>query len=68
MAFTIIERSAGGQITVVNTDQITYLRQDAYGTAIHFTSGEHINSPMEMDPLLETLQGRTPETLLIKQA
>jgi DNA-binding LytR/AlgR family response regulator len=68
MAFTIIERSAGGQITVVNTDQITYLRQDAYGTAIHFTSGEHINSPMEMDALLETLQGRTPETLLIKQA
>jgi hypothetical protein len=68
MAFTIIERSAGGQITVVNTDQITYLRQDAYGTAIHFTSCGHINSPMEMDALLETLQGRTPETLLIKQA
>lgn len=67
MAFTIIERSVGGQVTVINTDQITYLRQDSYGTSIHFASGEHVNCPMEMDALLETLQGRTPETLLIKQ-
>ena len=67
MALAIIERSVSGQITVINTDQITYLRQDSYGTSIHFTSGEHINCPMEMDDLLETLNGRTPETLLIKQ-
>jgi DNA-binding LytR/AlgR family response regulator len=67
MALAVIERSIGGQITVINTDQITYLRQDAYGTSIHFTSGEHVNCPMEMDDLLETLNGRTPETLLIKQ-
>lgn len=68
MAFTIIERSVGGQVTVINTDQITYLRQDAYGTSIHFTSGEHVNCPMEMDTLLETLKGNAPETLLIRQS
>jgi DNA-binding LytR/AlgR family response regulator len=67
MALAIIERTAGGQITVINTDQITYLRQDAYGTSIHFTSGEHVNCPMEMDALLQTLEGKTPEMLLIKQ-
>lgn len=67
MGLAIIERSASGQMTVINTDQITYLRQDAYGTSIHFTSGEHVNCPMELDDLLKTLEGRSPEALLIKQ-
>ena len=71
MTLAIIERNPNGQVTVVNTDQITYLRQDAYGTSIHFTSGEHVNCPMDMDALLETLAGRSiqpdAETLLIKE-
>jgi hypothetical protein len=70
MAFAIIERSHVGQVTVVNTDQITYLRQDSYGTTIHFASGEHVNSPLEMDALLARLTGEAPdssESLLIKQ-
>jgi hypothetical protein len=71
MSLAIIERSPSGQITVVNTDQITYLRQDAYGTSIHFTSGEHVNCPMEMDALLEMLAGNAApakaETLLIRE-
>jgi hypothetical protein len=70
MPLAIIERSQGGQVTVVNTDQITYLRQDAYGTTIHFASGEHVNSSLEMDALLAKLsgQGMEPaETLLIKE-
>lgn len=70
MSLTTIERHPNGQITVINTDQITYLRQDAYGTSIHFTSGEHINCSMELDALLDTLEGRTligaSESLLIK--
>ena len=70
MPFAIIERSPGGQVTVVNTEQITYLRQDSYGTTIHFASGEHVNSPLEMDALLARLSGepsKAPETLLIKE-
>lgn len=71
MTLAIIERNPNGQVTVVNTDQITYLRQDAYGTSIHFTSGEHINCPMEIDALLETLAGRSQlgstEALLLKE-
>lgn len=65
MTLTIIEHSAG-QVTVVNTDQITYLREDNYGTAIHFSSGEHIICPLEVEALLAKLNQPSAETLLIK--
>ncbi len=65
MTLTTIEHSAG-QVTVVNTDQITYLREDNYGTAIHFSSGEHIICPLEIDALMSKLNQPTAETLLIR--
>jgi hypothetical protein len=65
MTLTTIEHSAG-QVTVVNTDQITYLREDNYGTAIHFSSGEHIICPLEIDALLTKLSLPSNEALLIK--
>jgi hypothetical protein len=56
-----------GHTTVVNTDQITYLREDAYGTAIHFSSGEHIIYPGAIDTLVGKLESRqSAETMLIK--
>jgi hypothetical protein len=54
MALTTIEQSSG-LWTAVNTDQITYVRQDTYGTAIHFASGEHIICALEFDTLLDQL-------------
>jgi hypothetical protein len=65
MTLTTIEHSAG-QVTVVNTDQITYLREDNYGTAIHFSSGEHIICPLDVETLLARLNQPNAETLLIK--
>ena len=65
MTLTTIEHSAG-QVTVVNTDQITYLREDNYGTAIHFSSGEHIICPLDVEALLAKLNAPNPEALLIK--
>lgn len=43
--------SEGLQETLVNPDQVTYLRHDTFGTAIHFASGEHIICSLEMDEL-----------------
>ena len=65
MTMTTIEHSAG-QVTVVNTDQITYLREDHYGTAIHFSSGEHIICPLEIEALMSKLNAPSPEAMLIK--
>jgi hypothetical protein len=65
MTLTTIEHSAG-QVTVVNTDQITYLREDNYGTAIHFSSGEHIICPMEIDALLSKLNAPSAESIMIR--
>jgi hypothetical protein len=65
MNLTTIEHSAG-QVTVVNTDQITYLREDNYGTAIHFSSGEHIICPLEVEALLAKLSQPSNEAMLIK--
>ncbi len=65
MTLTTIEHSAG-QATVVNTDQITYLREDNYGTAIHFSSGEHIICPLEIDALLSKLNAPNAEAMLIR--
>ncbi len=65
MTLTTIEHSAG-QVTVVNTDQITYLREDNYGTAIHFSSGEHIICPLEIDALLSKLNAPNAEAMLIR--
>ena len=66
MTLTTIEHSAG-QATVVNTDQITYLREDNYGTAIHFSSGEHIICPLEIDALLSKLNAPNAEAMLIRR-
>lgn len=57
MAYVTIEHDATHMVAV-NTDLITYMRQDTYGTAIHFTSGEHIICPMELEDLLERLAGK----------
>ncbi len=57
MSFVIIDHDEH-QTTVVNTDQVTYLRQDNYGTAIHFSSGEHVICPLDMDSLVAKLTGK----------
>jgi hypothetical protein len=68
MKLAVVELEAG-HTTVVNIDQITYLREDVYGTAIHFTSGEHIVCPGDISPLIAKLQNpQTPENLLIQTA
>ena len=65
MAFVSIPQD-GLQSTIINTQQITYLREDNYGTAIHFSSGEHIICTAELTSLADTLQlGTSPEDLLI---
>jgi len=61
-----IERSQLGEVTIVNPDQITYLRQDIYGTAVHFSSGEHIICSGEVDDVVAQLNRQGPEALLIK--
>jgi hypothetical protein len=38
MNLTLVENESD-HVTVVNAEQVTYLRQDSYGTSIHFTSG-----------------------------
>jgi len=64
MPFVTLEHDEHHAV-VVNTDQITYIRQDNYGTALHFQSGEHIICPMDLDALLERLFGKeAPETRL----
>ena len=68
MAFVSIPQE-GLQSTIINTQQITYLREDNYGTAIHFSSGEHIICTAELAALAASLQlGPTPETLLVTRA
>lgn len=65
MAFVSIPHD-GLPPTIVNTAQITYLREDNYGTAIHFSSGEHIICTAELTALAESLQlCASPEVLLI---
>jgi hypothetical protein len=66
MKLAVIEVESG-HTTVVNADQITYLREDVYGTAIHFTSGEHIICPGDIEALIGKLESRqSTETMLIK--
>ena len=68
MTFVTIPQD-GTQSTIVNTDQITYLREDNYGTAIHFSSGEHIVCTLELEALAHSLQlGPAAEALLIVKA
>lgn len=66
MKLAIVEIEEG-HTTVVNTEQITYLREDVYGTAIHFSSGEHVICTIEIESLMAKLQGNSSEALLIKQ-
>jgi hypothetical protein len=66
MPLVEIESSELGDVTVVNPDQITFLRQDTYGTAVHFSSGAHIVCSADMEQLIAQLNRQTPETLLIK--
>jgi len=66
MPLVEIERSELGEVTVVNPDQITYLRQDIYGTSVHFSSGEHIICSSELDDVVAQLNKQAPEALLIK--
>ena len=66
MKLAVVEME-NGHTTVVNTDQITYLRHDVYGTAIHFSSGEHIICPGDVETLIGKLQAKqSAETILIK--
>ena len=65
MTLAMIEHSAE-QVTIVNTDQITYLREDNYGTAIHFSSGEHIICSLDVDALLAKLNQPSSEALLLR--
>jgi hypothetical protein len=66
MKLAVVEMESG-HTTVVNTDQITYLRHDVYGTAIHFSSGEHIICPGDVESLIGKLTSRqTAESVLIK--
>jgi len=65
MKLTVVENE-NGHMTVVNSDHITFLRQDAYGTSVHFTSGEYIVCPQNMDVVIGRLQDMKPESLLIK--
>ena len=65
MAFATVEQTAA-QSTIVNTDQITYIRQDNYGTAIHFTSGEHIVCAVDLDVLMRRLVSPSAEAMLIE--
>ena len=66
MKLAIVDNDEG-HTTIVNTDQITYLRQDVYGTAIHFASGEHIICAQEIDTVVAKLKnGKDPEAILIK--
>ena len=57
MPFVTVEHDSN-QMTIVNTDQVTYLREDLYGTAIHFSSGEHVICPMDIDAMAEKLFGK----------
>lgn len=66
MALATIEHAAG-QSTVINTDQITYIRQDNYGTVIHFASGDHIVCSMDLNVLMERLGPQSAEAMLIQQ-
>lgn len=65
MKLSVVEIEEG-HTTVVNTEQITYLREDVYGTSIHFSSGEHVICPISMESLMLKLQGGSDETLLIQ--
>jgi hypothetical protein len=66
MNLTTVENEQG-HITVVNSEQVTYLRQDGYGTSIHFTSGEYIVCPKDMDYVIARLRDEAaPESLLLK--
>jgi hypothetical protein len=69
MTFATIEND-DGNVTIVNTDQITYVRQDMYGIAIHFTSGEHVVCPLELDTLKARLFGEQPleQSLILQSA
>lgn len=58
MPFRTVDQEEG-QTTIVNTNEITYLREDIYGTAIHFTSGDHIICPGELNTVLERLFGES---------
>ena len=66
MPLVEIERSELGEVTIVNPDQITFLRQDTYGTAVHFSSGEHIICSAELDQVIAQLNRKSPEARLIK--
>ena len=64
MPFVALEHDVHHAV-VVNTDQITYIRQDNYGTALHFQSGEHIICPMDLDALVERLFGSNAAEILL---
>ena len=64
MPFVTVEHDSN-QMTIVNTDQVTYLREDLYGTAIHFSSGEHVICPMDIDAMSEKLFGKAGKDSLM---
>ena len=68
MSFVTLEHDAQHAV-IVNTDLITYILQDHYGTALHFQSGERIVCPIELDAVIQRLFGNdAPKAVLLAEA
>ncbi|MDE2436772.1 MAG: hypothetical protein KGM49_10975 [Sphingomonadales bacterium] len=67
MRLVKIDTQGESQAAIVNPDQIAYLAEGIYGTAIHFSSGEYIVCQGELAAVAEQLfaEGEASDYLIV---
>ena len=57
MPYVRLETQGESHVAIVNTDQVTYLAEGIYGTAVHLTSGDYLVCVGELAEVAEKLFG-----------
>ena len=67
MRYVEVETQGESKSAIVNCEQIAYLAESIYGTAIHFTSGEYMICVGELRDVAERLFGVSKDEILLLQ-
>lgn len=67
MRYVEVETQGESKSAIVNCEQVAYLAESIYGTAIHLTSGEYLICIGELREVAERLFGTSKEEMLLLQ-
>ena len=67
MRYVEVETQGESKTAIVNSDQVAYLAESIYGTAIHFASGEYLICVDTIHEIAAKLFGKVGENAAIKK-